>query len=396
MFPFECLKVREVENCIVCILRPCVEFAPWLMPYKGYCEHTEKTYSEKPQFKKLKGYWWIYIIIPLTTLALLWNLYYMSRICSEDSVTCLLLVTDELTGFYGVSFYIVIWMNSRFYLAATNITCDISSEWSKFGNGPLVSPNDRKQFRLRFRLVVVAIYISYSIIIHHFYMLIQHYGFNCQSFSKMIVLGSSIIQITVNSSLILQSSLNHFILRAIYIKVQVDLSDEVESSKLALPQGRNINAHARMCKKMALMYRYLNEYLNPTFLIFLITSVAILIINIYIFITPWSVKHLLEIRSLQWRTGLLIVMLFVNVTEVDLQQMNEDVLSFLFKYPISKLTRQEAAQVEMLVATLILQKPVVRASDTITIGRRLLASISGTVLTYVLVALQFRAAWSET
>ncbi|KAG5886585.1 hypothetical protein JTB14_011297 [Gonioctena quinquepunctata] len=74
---------------------------------------------------------------------------------------------------------------------------------------------------------------------------------------------------------------------------------------------------------------------------------------------------------------------------------NEDVLSFLFKYPISKLTREEAAQVEMLVATLTLQKPVVKASDTITVGRRLLASISGTVLTYVLVALQFRAAWTK-
>ncbi|KAF2900674.1 hypothetical protein ILUMI_05510 [Ignelater luminosus] len=74
---------------------------------------------------------------------------------------------------------------------------------------------------------------------------------------------------------------------------------------------------------------------------------------------------------------------------------SEDLLSFLFKYPISKLSAAEAAQVEMLITTLTIQKPVLRASDMFTVGTRLLASISGTVVTYVLVALQFHASWTE-
>ncbi|KAF5281033.1 hypothetical protein FQA39_LY05238 [Lamprigera yunnana] len=68
---------------------------------------------------------------------------------------------------------------------------------------------------------------------------------------------------------------------------------------------------------------------------------------------------------------------------------NNDLLSFLFKYPISTLTNEEANQVEMLIKTLILQKPVLRASDLCTIGIRLVAPVSGFVLTYVLVAVQF-------
>ncbi|CAH0545678.1 unnamed protein product [Brassicogethes aeneus] len=55
--------------------------------------------------------------------------------------------------------------------------------------------------------------------------------------------------------------------------------------------------------------------------------------------------------------------------------MNEDILSFLFKYPISKLTAAESAQVEMLITTLITQKPVLRASDIFTVGTRLLAAV---------------------
>ncbi|KAF2901087.1 hypothetical protein ILUMI_05098 [Ignelater luminosus] len=74
---------------------------------------------------------------------------------------------------------------------------------------------------------------------------------------------------------------------------------------------------------------------------------------------------------------------------------SEDLLSFLFKYPISKLTTAEATQVELLITTLTIQKPVLRASDVFTVGTRLLASISGTVVTYVLVALQFHGSWTK-
>ncbi|KAF2905295.1 hypothetical protein ILUMI_00889 [Ignelater luminosus] len=59
-----------------------------------------------------------------------------------------------------------------------------------------------------------------------------------------------------------------------------------------------------------------------------------------------------------------------------MKRMSEDILSFLFKYPISKLSTAEAAQVEMLITTLNIQKPVLRASDIFTVGTRLLASVS--------------------
>lgn len=69
---------------------------------------------------------------------------------------------------------------------------------------------------------------------------------------------------------------------------------------------------------------------------------------------------------------------------------------------------------ETLITTLTLQKPIVRVSDIFTVGTRLYASvsnacgivnssndfigflqISGTVVTYVLMAVQFRASWTQ-
>ncbi|KAF2898269.1 hypothetical protein ILUMI_07910 [Ignelater luminosus] len=95
--------------------------------------------------------------------------------------------------------------------------------------------------------------------------------------------------------------------------------------------------------------------------------------------------------------GHFITSLFFPLVDMFLSFLthSEDILSFLFKYPISKLSTAEANQVEMLITTLNIQKPVLRASDIFTVGTRLLASISGTVVTYVLVALQFHASWAR-
>ncbi|CAG9858749.1 unnamed protein product [Phyllotreta striolata] len=69
--------------------------------------------------------------------------------------------------------------------------------------------------------------------------------------------------------------------------------------------------------------------------------------------------------------------------------IGDDLLSFLYKYPINRLSRSEASQVEMLILTLTLEKPILRASDIFTVGTVLLSTVSGNAVTYVLVALQF-------
>ncbi|KAF2905288.1 hypothetical protein ILUMI_00882 [Ignelater luminosus] len=55
---------------------------------------------------------------------------------------------------------------------------------------------------------------------------------------------------------------------------------------------------------------------------------------------------------------------------------NDDMLSFLYKYPINKLSKAEATQVEMLITTLYKQKPILRPSDIFTAGTKVFAPVS--------------------
>ncbi|VEN49205.1 unnamed protein product [Callosobruchus maculatus] len=71
------------------------------------------------------------------------------------------------------------------------------------------------------------------------------------------------------------------------------------------------------------------------------------------------------------------------------QIYSDDVLSFLYKFPISKLTNIEADQVQMLVLSLTLEKPVMKASHMFTFGLPLVPVLVSNTVTYVLVALQF-------
>nr|XP_022912837.1 uncharacterized protein LOC111423748 [Onthophagus taurus] len=72
-----------------------------------------------------------------------------------------------------------------------------------------------------------------------------------------------------------------------------------------------------------------------------------------------------------------------------LYNVENDVLSFLYQYPISKLTQIEAGEVLITINSFITHKPLIKASNMFTVGTPLLASISGMVITYLLVAIQF-------
>ncbi|KAG5872729.1 hypothetical protein JTB14_036117 [Gonioctena quinquepunctata] len=139
-------RIKEVENCAVCILKPCFDSAVWLIPYRGYCEHSEKYYSSKAHFQETKGCYWMYCIAALIIVALIWNCFYILGICAEDSVVCILLITDELSGIYGVSLYLTILIKARYHMAATNIMCDIMKGKCRKYNSMSLEPDDSLHF----------------------------------------------------------------------------------------------------------------------------------------------------------------------------------------------------------------------------------------------------------
>ncbi|XP_045461783.1 uncharacterized protein LOC123671927 isoform X3 [Harmonia axyridis] len=140
----------------------------------------------------------------------------------------------------------------------------------------------------------------------------------------------------------------------------------------------------------------INQFMSPTFIFWSMSTCLTLIVNVYVAVLNSEMQSFRDIVVVQLFTYLSVIGVTNLCVDVEsLNHLSDDTLSFLFKYPISKLSETEAYQVEMLIYTLSTHKPTIKASDIFTVGTKLLASISGTVVTYVLVALQFRPAWRE-
>ncbi|KAL3275938.1 hypothetical protein HHI36_020672 [Cryptolaemus montrouzieri] len=141
---------------------------------------------------------------------------------------------------------------------------------------------------------------------------------------------------------------------------------------------------------------HFNELWNPALLLWSISTLTSLVLNCYNIVLLFDNKDSENSIGIHIRTYVSFAAIFsVIVGSGDIIDISDDTLSFLFKYPICKLSEPEAHQVEMLIYTLSTHKPIIRASDIFTVRTELLASISGTVVTYVLVALQFTPAWKN-
>ncbi|KAF2900675.1 hypothetical protein ILUMI_05511 [Ignelater luminosus] len=149
------------------------------------------------------------------------------------------------------------------------------------------------------------------------------------------------------------------------------------------------------CLYVSLVFNFnqLSSFSHPAFLLWWLELVGLFIIHFYMVMKAYGDSDIDQILlNLKTYYGVLFVVYYTAMAD-EVRKVNQDILSFLFKYPISKLSSTEAAQVEMLITTLTVRKPVLKASDIFTISTSLLASISGTVVTYVLVALQFHISW---
>ncbi|KAK9880885.1 hypothetical protein WA026_013213 [Henosepilachna vigintioctopunctata] len=76
-------------------------------------------------------------------------------------------------------------------------------------------------------------------------------------------------------------------------------------------------------------------------------------------------------------------------------RQSEDILRYIYKFPISKLNDEEMTKVEALFHTVISHRPVITVSNLFNIHAGLIPPICGVIITYVLVALQFRPVWIQ-
>ncbi|KAG5872731.1 hypothetical protein JTB14_036119 [Gonioctena quinquepunctata] len=315
------LKNEKWENCLVCLLKPCFESAHWLIPYEGYCVHSSKNYLGKPHFEKTKCGWWMYGLVAMIISQLIWNFHCLFDICAKDITSCLLLITREIIGLSTVNLYTMSLFKSSYYMAATNMWSEISEEMSRKSRVELFSARFRKYFYIRHSIGKIVLYTSYAIIICLFYSAVRTYGINMGTIAELTKSVSQMILVTWSYLFIQDSSLNIHILEGVYSSIQNDLDDAAQLKLLIGSLEMKLKCHINTIRKIKTIFRNVDEYYSPGFILFSILSQVILVINIYIFITPWKETHLLEIRSLQIGTLYIIIILIIFMNVLDQQKL---------------------------------------------------------------------------
>jgi hypothetical protein len=184
-----------------------------------------------------------------------------------------------------------------------------------------------------------------------------------------------------------------------YLDQLPDISKSTVATTEALHSGAALIDRLRKLQRLYMCLRrnfLLNEnFLQPEVFIIFTADICVLMIGYGYFavmfaqgaVTLLKYDFIIVIKSLAFilawtnicyhaqRVATMVGKNYVQISSFKLVFQSQDILSFLFKCPVSKLSSLESAQIEMLINTLILQKPQLKASDIFTVGTELLASV---------------------
>jgi hypothetical protein len=184
-----------------------------------------------------------------------------------------------------------------------------------------------------------------------------------------------------------------------YLEQVSDFSESTVTTSEALRSGAALIDRLRKLQRLYMCLRrnfLLNEqFLYPEILIIFSVDICVLMIGygyfavmfaqgavallkFDVFIIVKSLAFFLAFSNVCYQAQRVATMVrdsLERISIIKLLLQSQDILSFLFKRPVSKLSALESAQIEMLITTLILQKPQLKASDIFIVGTGFLASV---------------------
>ncbi|KAK4872626.1 hypothetical protein RN001_014655 [Aquatica leii] len=170
---------------------------------------------------------------------------------------------------------------------------------------------------------------------------------------------------------------------------------------LASPEAGDLNAKLSVSVRwyLSLIYnvKHFNTIYSTGVFLWMVSTVVITIANTFLYVLLiFEQGDMSDLVVITVRVVFTYASAIVILTEVGkLQESNKRMLSFLYKYPSSKLRPEEASQIELILSTFRLCKPSLNALGIFDLGVKLCAACSGTIITYILVLLQFYLPWAN-
>lgn len=126
------MKSFENENCIVCFFKSTMPLTP-IMPFKGYCPHSEKFHSRRPYYryeKRIMAMLMLLLIFANITVVMIIIVH--RRRCTRYSPICFMELCDIIAGADTLVNLALFLTHSKSFHKALNLWCDVLASTSIF------------------------------------------------------------------------------------------------------------------------------------------------------------------------------------------------------------------------------------------------------------------------
>lgn len=305
----------EKTDCLVCLNAPT---KPCFFPFKGVCRHLQSSYTKKSYFTiSISQYiiTWIVIVIFLFITAL--NLYPLFEICPVDKNSCLSMVNYQIIIICGLMLTIIRTLKINILISYLNSWNEIINNQK---NGEYnVSLTRKVVFQNSINTYILRLFYNIAIILFAAYMTYQC-PFDLILVQRLAVFFSVYIQ--TNFAF-------HFIEHVKYFKENLHnltynikqtfnerLTNKTKSRNLILVES-SFEIDARKYRKYWIhaerSLRYVNEFLNPGVLFWIVFCLALLILNIYMLISNWNRERTKNLIFLELQTyGIVVLVTYMS------------------------------------------------------------------------------------
>lgn len=311
--------VRNVEdkvlNCVVCVLEITIKTSFILVPINGFCRHRARNYSEVQHFRiaKLKLIA-AYGVLFCTILATCAYPYMLMNVCEKDEkITCLVLWTELIFSGTGIILFALSLLQVKSRLFDLNGWAKIVENRRSFGINNVICVDCNRHLYKRSKLFFYLILLLNLAFISSYYFTDDALPFTIARDSSLVI--SSFIQ----AQIVFQFSQKTRYFRVIHKSLRKAIVSKLNGKLDRLQRSPNsiylndnsledmLKGYTRYILAMHENFKLLNDFLSPMMIIWLLASVANLIVNFYLIIIVWRVLYVSHVFILQVRTYTIVL-----------------------------------------------------------------------------------------
>lgn len=313
------------DLCLICLFHSNYNLFGIVFPVKGYCQHLHPKTVSKPHFS-ISKFWFFFNVVATVfmTFAAFSSFFYLPKICREMS-SCLIFVADEFFSISSISFNLIMFGKLNIGKDELNSWLFIFENRERYGLKEIISRKGVKQVKLLRYVTIALLYVLIlATVVLHFQQSYDELPFS--HLRQFTIVGCYAIQ---SFGLLEASQKIKFIgllLEALQDSIRRICRERTTSGRVVDVAflTKSFYLIDIINKTIKLMMTYMSQICQ----IWLITSVASLILNIYILI-EYHNYNMITLGALQVRTGATIWGIVLLMTEAE-HKLNRRVSAFTF------------------------------------------------------------------